>query len=160
MFWSLFIPHRLPAQEPASITCGNEQSDLFYSAGQHGNLQFCRPTQEPAIPQANVGTCNSAGQHRNLQFCWPTREPAILQADVGTCNSAGRYGNLQFCRPTWEPAILHVDVGTCNSAGQHGNLQFCRPMWEPALATLNTWEKNLGRGFVKKCSWMDQDGIN
>ena len=37
-FWSLFIFDRLLTREPASVPLGDEQGDLFYSAGPRGKL--------------------------------------------------------------------------------------------------------------------------
>ena len=44
MFWSLFLGNT--TREPASVVCDDEQDDLFYSMGPHGNR--CQPqlTQE------------------------------------------------------------------------------------------------------------------
>ena len=44
MLWSLFILCGTPKQEPASIAYDAEQVDLFYSAGQHGNLRWSHLT--------------------------------------------------------------------------------------------------------------------
>ena len=45
--WSLLHFGSLPTQALALTACGDEQADLFDSAGLHGNLQFiCTPEQK------------------------------------------------------------------------------------------------------------------